>query len=109
MGSGRRLDCERHGLGEQWDNHLGRVAHNCELQRVNWSSARCHQLSRRWLLIESGLDGSQIRTVDGRAYSAESHQQFIAEYAPNFPLLVDSDAEVAIHKGAWDEEMLYRQ
>ena len=59
--------------------------------------------------MESGLEGSQVRTADGRVYSAESHQQFIAEYALNFPLLVDSGAEAAIRKGAWGDEMLHRR
>ncbi len=39
--------------------------------------------------------------------SAESHQQFRAKYALNFPLLVDPEAEVATRYGAWGEKTLY--
>ncbi len=39
--------------------------------------------------------------------SAESHQQFRAKYELNFPLLVDTDAEVATRYGAWGEKTLY--
>lgn len=39
--------------------------------------------------------------------TAESHQQFIAKYELNFPLLVDTDAEVATRYGAWGEKTLY--
>ncbi len=38
---------------------------------------------------------------------AESHRRFIDEYALNFPLLVDTDAEVATRYGAWGEKTLY--
>jgi peroxiredoxin Q/BCP len=38
---------------------------------------------------------------------AESHQRFIAKHELNFPLLVDSDAEVATRYGAWGEKTLY--
>ena len=39
--------------------------------------------------------------------SAESHQSFRDEYGLNFPLLVDTDAEVATRYGAWGEKVLY--
>ncbi len=39
--------------------------------------------------------------------TAESHQKFIDQYDLNFPLLVDSDAEVATRYGAWGEKTLY--
>ena len=39
--------------------------------------------------------------------TAESHQQFITKYELNFPLLVDTDAEVATRYGAWGEKTLY--
>ena len=39
--------------------------------------------------------------------SAESHQKFIAKHELNFPLLVDTDAEVATRYGAWGEKTLY--
>ena len=39
--------------------------------------------------------------------TAESHQQFITKYQLNFPLLVDTDAEVATRYGAWGEKTLY--
>jgi len=39
--------------------------------------------------------------------SAESHQQFRDKYELNFPLLVDTDAEVATRYGAWGEKVLY--
>ena len=39
--------------------------------------------------------------------SAESHQQFRDKYELNFPLLVDTDAEVATRYGAWGEKTLY--
>lgn len=39
--------------------------------------------------------------------SAESHQNFIAKHELNFPLLVDTEAEVATRYGAWGEKVLY--
>ena len=39
--------------------------------------------------------------------SAESHQKFIAKHELNFPLLVDTEAEVATRYGAWGEKTLY--
>ena len=39
--------------------------------------------------------------------TAESHLQFREKYALNFPLLVDTDAEVATRYGAWGEKTLY--
>ena len=39
--------------------------------------------------------------------SAESHQEFIAKHELNFPLLVDTEAEVATRYGAWGEKVLY--
>ena len=39
--------------------------------------------------------------------SAESHQSFREKYDLNFPLLVDTDAEVATRYGAWGEKTLY--
>lgn len=39
--------------------------------------------------------------------SAESHQKFIDKHQLNFPLLVDTDAEVATRYGAWGEKTLY--
>ncbi len=39
--------------------------------------------------------------------TAESHQKFITKYELNFPLLVDTDAEVATRYGAWGEKTLY--
>ena len=38
---------------------------------------------------------------------AESHQKFRDKYDLNFPLLVDTDAEVATSYGAWGEKVLY--
>ena len=38
---------------------------------------------------------------------AESHRQFHAKYELNFPLLVDTEAEVATRYGAWGEKTLY--
>ncbi len=39
--------------------------------------------------------------------TAESHQKFITKHELNFPLLVDTDAEVATRYGAWGEKTLY--
>ena len=39
--------------------------------------------------------------------TAESHQKFIAKHELNFPLLVDTEAEVATRYGAWGEKVLY--
>ena len=38
---------------------------------------------------------------------AESHRMFIAKHELNFPLLVDSEAEVSTRYGAWGEKVLY--
>ena len=38
---------------------------------------------------------------------AASHQQFREKYELNFPLLVDTEAEVATRYGAWGEKVLY--
>ncbi|MCY3567797.1 MAG: thioredoxin-dependent thiol peroxidase [Chloroflexi bacterium] len=38
---------------------------------------------------------------------AESHRKFIAKHELNFPLLVDSEAEVSTRYGAWGEKVLY--
>ncbi|MXX32455.1 MAG: thioredoxin-dependent thiol peroxidase [Chloroflexi bacterium] len=38
---------------------------------------------------------------------AESHRSFIAKHELNFPLLVDTEAEVATRYGAWGEKVLY--
>ncbi len=38
---------------------------------------------------------------------AESHRKFIAKHELNFPLLVDTEAEVATRYGAWGEKVLY--
>ena len=39
--------------------------------------------------------------------TAESHQDFRNKYELNFPLLVDTEAEVATRYGAWGEKTLY--
>ncbi len=56
-------------------------------------------------LAEIGAEGATVLGVS--TDSAESHQQFRAKYELNFPLLVDTEAEVATRYGAWGEKTLY--
>ena len=54
---------------------------------------------------EIGAEGAVVLGVS--TDTAESHQKFITKYELNFPLLVDTDAEVATRYGAWGEKTLY--
>ena len=54
---------------------------------------------------EISAEGAVVLGVSTDA--AESHQKFIDKYQLNFPLLVDTDAEVATRYGAWGEKTLY--
>jgi thioredoxin-dependent peroxiredoxin len=49
--------------------------------------------------------GARVIGISGD--SAESHTQFRKKYSLNFPLLVDSDHQVAEQFGAWREKNLY--
>jgi thioredoxin-dependent peroxiredoxin len=49
--------------------------------------------------------GARVIGISGD--SAESHTKFRNKYALNFPLLVDSDHQVAERFGAWREKNLY--
>ena len=56
-------------------------------------------------LAEISAEGAVVLGVS--TDTAESHQKFIAKHELNFPLLVDTEAEVATRYGAWGEKVLY--
>ena len=56
-------------------------------------------------LVDINAEGAMVLGVS--TDTADSHQKFRDKYELNFPLLVDTEAEVATRYGAWGEKTLY--